>query len=653
MTMIKALKCHCCLCMKRSCIRQYSQLPKLGFIKDIEQSNSDIDYSYTTNSTKNNKENKSLPSPPLLSSMSRIFLSKSNLNSIESNSQSSKDRNLNNNIINLSNLPSWYERLQKPSSYMINDDISLPQEIIPFRSFQRCYAKVLSIYTDTFLSLTNFKMKELLIKYQNENNNNHNSNSNNSNNNNVDNPNVRIIPQHLQKQNIKIDLAIKKLSELSSNTYILYKRLKVNRLIPPFYLHQQFLIHLGSNNISKLLDLYFELPQPRPFYLKREEFEKFMSLLLRLKFSNNDHKLLIPKIIDVYNDIREFGNEIQLTPFENTKYLSILLNDWSNNNTSLISEDEMFNKIIKMKSLNSIKRLSFCPAMWNLLLIYFPKKTSEIMKLMSNESGLTRLNIEIYLKHIKSFNELNNLLELMKLKFFHLDTYLLNLIILKLIEFNKSNIALNLINEILIKFNNISNLNWSFSTKKIDRIQLFKIDVLNKTFQQLHNEEINNNNNNEIGKFSNFTWLRYKFKPSPLIISKLLINLNSYNDQLKLLNLMIKQNIPIVNKHAINLLLLNDLNQIEKFKLIPLILSLVKSSLEFNKTLHRVSIDSRYDTNDLSTYIHDESNEIFELKDIFKISLKLYDDNEHLENVDEIRIAIANQLVSLNDIINK
>lgn len=579
--------------------RFYSQYPKIGFVTDIEKTN--IEYKYINDNTNLeqdksstlNVDNKILDIIP--NSMSQITIPNNNYNLKK-----------NNNIIDLSKLPSWYERLQNPSTYNIINDIIKCSKPTPFRSFQRCYVKLLTSYADRFISLTKPQMKELQLKLENQD-----------------------LPNHLQQEQIKLDLVSKRLSDLSANTYIMYKRLKINRLTSPFYLHQQFLIHLGANNLSKLLDLYFELPEPRPLYLKREEFEKLMSLLLRLKISNDDHKSLLPKIIDVYDDIRKNGNGINLTPFEETKYLSFLLNLWTEEN---LSQEEKYIKIINLKS-NSTKKLNFCPAMWNILLTHFPEKNNEIIKMMSEESGISRTNIEIYLKHSKSFNEFCNLLELMKLKFFHIDPYLLDTIILKLIEFNKTNDALSLIFQIIKKFHKISNLNWIFLTKKDQRFHLFKLDVLNKTLQQLNNE------------FSNkpFTWLRYKFKPNPFTIGKLLTCLNSNDDKSKLLILMTEQNIPLANKFAIELL--KDCN----FDTIPLILTLVNSSFQFNDDLHKFSTDARFDTNYLKNFIYDSSDSIFELKEIFKISLKLYDENEKLENSDNTRISIAGQLVSLNN----
>lgn len=581
--------------------RFYSQYPKLGFITDIEKTN--IEYKYINdnidpNQDKNlnlNIDNKIEDIIP--NSMSQITIPNHNYDSTK-----------NNNIVDLSKLPSWYERLKNPSTYNIINDIIECRNLTPFRSFQRCYVKLLTSYADQYISLTKPQMKELQSKFENQNS-----------------------PNHLQQEQIKINLVSKKLSDLSSNTYIIYKRLKISRLTPPFYLHQQFLIHLGANNLSKLLDLYFELPEPRPLYLKREEFEKLMSLLLRLKISNDDHKSLLPKIVDVYEDIRKNGNGINLTPFEETKYLLFLLNLWIEEN---LSQEEKFIRIINLKS-NSAKKLNFCPAMWNILLTHFPEKNSEIIKIMSEESGISRLNIEIYLKHTESFDEFKNLLELMKLKFFHIDPYLLDTIILKLIEFNKVNDALNLIFQIMKIFHNISNSNWVFLTKKEQRIHLFKLDVLNKTLQQLNNETSN----------TSFTWLRYKFKPNPFTIGKLLTSLKLNNDKFKLLILMREQKIPLANKFAIELL--KDCS----FECIPIILTLVNSSFQFNNDLHKFSKDAKFDTNYLKNFIYDPSDSIFELKEIFKISLKLYDENEKLENSGNIRVSIAGQLVVLNGVL--
>ncbi|GAV27890.1 hypothetical protein PMKS-001358 [Pichia membranifaciens] len=527
--------------------------------------------------------------------MGRLFLSKQKYDEPESSDGHS----------DISSLPSWYERLQKPSSYRIEEDIRQSDYDIPYRSFQRCYSRVLASYTDTFLSLTKPHMRELQARFHD--------------------PNV---PDNIQQQQIKIDVAVRKLSDLSANTFIMYKRLKVKRLTPPFYLHQQFLVHLGAKNTSKLLDLYFDLPEPRPLYLKREEFERLMSLILRLKISG-DHRALIPRVVEVYEDIRQNGNGIDLTPFEETKYFSLLLNSWKEEG---LLQEEKYDKVLSLK-FDSKKNLKFCPAMWNIMLTHFPEKSEEIMMMMANETGITRSTSEIFLRHLRTYDEFNNALELMKLKYFHVDPWLMDIILERYIDFGKSNEALQLLSETLTVFKDISALNWTFSTQKFQRTELFKIDNLNKTFQQLHNEMPD----------KPFTWLRYKFKPSPLTVGKLLVSLKHDDQKLKLLGLMKKQDIPLVNKFAVQLL--RDCS----FRSLPIILELVNSSINFNSQLHIVFKDSRYNISYLSGFICDQRNPLLELKEIFRQSIRIYDDNVDLADSDGNRAAVADQLVRLND----
>lgn len=567
--------------------RHHSRLPKLSFtVIDQDKHNVAYNPALTTSTDKTNES----PVP----SMSRIVLPES-----KSSDSESKD------IVDISSLPSWYERLQKPSSYRIEEDVKASSSAIPYRSFQRCYSRLLALYTDTFLSLPKPQMRELQARFHNQN-----------------------LPEEIQQQQIKIDAAVRKLSDLSANTFVIYKRLKVKRLTPPFYLHQQFLVHLGAKNTSKLLDLYFDLPEPRPLYLKREEFERLMSLLLRLKISG-DHRTLIPRVVEVYEDIRQNGKGIGLTPFEETKYLSFLLNLWKEQN---ISQEEKYNKILDLK-FNSKRRMKFCPAMWNIMMTHFPQKSDEIMKLMANEVGITRSISEVFLRHLETYDELNNALELMRLKYFHIDPWLLDVIIEKYIEFNKSSEALELITETLRIFEDISTLNWVFPTQKFRRSEMFKIEMLDKTLQQLHNELPE----------KPFTWFRYKFKPSPLTLGKLLVSLEQEDQKQSLLILMKQQNIPLVNKFALELL--NSCS----FEKMSLLLELVNSSVAFNTQLHSVSKDSKYDMKYFSGFVHNPTDPLLELKDVFRQSIKLYDDNVDNDDFNDVRAVIADQLVRLNE----
>lgn len=511
----------------------------------------------------------------------------------------------------LSGIPTWYERLNAPSSYRLEKDPLLGQVSVPYRSFQRCYARVLSSYTDRFLSLTKPHLKELLLDFPN-----------------------KELPTHVQEQQIKINTAVRRLSDLSLNTFIIYQRLKVKRNTPPFYLHQQFLVHLGEKNTVKLLDLYFDFPEPRPLYLKREEFERFMSLLLGLKISG-DHRSLLKRIVEVFEDIRANGAGIQLTPFEETKYLSILLGLWKEQQ---IPQEEKFNRILKLRSNEECypKKLNFCPAMWNIVISHFPEFSDEVMKMMAEEIGINRSTAEIFLRHLNTEDQLNNALELMKLKHFHLDPWLLNIVVDKYISFGKSMEALDLVTKVLSVFEDVSSLTWVFPTQKYYRTAIFRIDVLNKTLQQLFNEDAN----------SEFAWLKYKFKPSPLTLGRLAVSLQD-KERIELLKLMIQQNIPLVNKHALELLENKD------FTTLSLVLNLVNNSKEFNKRLHQVSTDAKYDTIYYKQFIQDAADPTFELKQIFRASIKIYDDFESLEGMDLVRADAADQLLKLNEELKK
>lgn len=561
---------------------QYIQVPKLHFINIKEETPTELIVKRPEVQT---------PQP----TMSRIDL----LQYIKGNKENNVGSWQNN--LRISDLPSWYERLNLPSSYSLLNDKSLEEIPTLYRSFQRCYARVLASFTDNYLSLPKSRMKELQAKLSDQE-----------------------LPENIQQQLVKISVATRKFSELSSNTYTLYQRLKINRLTPPFYLHQQFLINLGEENVERLLELYFELPEPRPLHLKREEFERFMRILLRLKISK-DHKLLLPKLVQLYEDIQINGRGIQLTSFETTKYFSFLLNLWKQQDIPL---DERFQRILKMKERRGLNRLVFYPAMWNIFLSHFPFKIDEIMKLMANESGLTRSTASTFIKYLKSLDSLNNTLELMKLKRFHLDPYLFDLIIEKYTEFGKSKDAFQVVESVINKFENISEMNYVIPTKASHRIDIFRIDILNKTFQQLHNYDPK----------LKFSWLKYKFKPSPFTLGKLLISLDTYN-RYKLLKIMLEHKIPLSNKHALKLIQQRHLNSL------PYILRLVNESQAFNERLHQVIHDVRYDTKFLEQFVHDKNDRIVETNEIFDLSISIYKENQKTDNIDSIKSDIAAELI--------
>lgn len=560
---------------------QYIQVPKLHFV-NIEN---------TTHSELIVKRPETSSSPP---TMSQIDLQYAHHNREEIGEPR-------HGIIRISTLPSWYERLDSPSSYSLLDDHSFKEASALYRSFQRCYARLLASFTDNYLSLPDYRLKELQAKLPNQE-----------------------LAENIQQQLVKINVAARRFTELSSNTYTLYQRLKINRLTPPFYLHQQFLINLQEENIEKLIDLYFELPEPRPLYLKREEFEKLMRILLRLKISGN-HKLLLPKLVQLYDDVRTNGKGIQLTSFETTKYFSFLLNLWKEQGVPL---DERFKRVLKMKETRGTNKLVFYPAMWNIFLSHFPFRVDEIMKLMANESGLTRSTAATFIKYLKSFDSLNNTLELMKLKKFHLDPFLLDLIVEKYIEFGKSKEAFEIIKTIINRFEDISDMNYVIPSKASQRIDIFRIDVLNKTLQQMHNY------NPEM----KFSWLKYKFKPSPFTLGKLLLSLDTYN-RYKLLKIMLEHKIPLSNKHALKLVGQRHLNSL------PFILRLVNESQPFNEQLHHAIDDVKYDTKYLEQFVHDRNDRIVETNEIFDLSVSIYKENENDENISSIKSDIAAELI--------
>lgn len=513
-------------------------------------------------------------------------------------------------IVDIKNFPTWYERLDSISSYRLHKDIALEgQEKKIYSSFSKCYSRVLSYYADHFISLTRERLHDLMSKLDNSDK-----------------------PDHVQKLYIKIDLSEKRLSTISRNTYVIYQRLKVERETLPFYLHQQFLIHLNEGNIAKLLNVYFEFPHPRPLHLKREEFEKFMKLILKIKISG-DHKPLLKKIVEVFADIRENGGPISLTPFEDTKYFSLMLNSWESEG---MSKSEIYEKVLEIRAVKGPKPLKFVPAMWNCFLTHVPEKSEEILKLMAKEIGLTRFTAEIVLNNADSFDRLCNTLELMKLKNFHMDEKIFALVVRKYIQFGKTHEALELVEKLLDSFQDLTSRNYSFRPLSLERTEVFKLDILNKAFQQLHNEQ----------QEMEHQWLQYKFIPSPFALGELLVSLDR-EGIIRLLNTMIKHNIPLTHKHALNV--------IEKIEpsLLHLVLESVNRSRDFNINLKKISEEPKYNTAFYKNYTLQHQDIVLELREIFRKSLFLYDQMVDHVVPEKSRLKTVEQLVSITDYVKK
>jgi hypothetical protein len=537
-------------------------------------------------------------------SMSRIDLNKFDI----------KDKD--SAVMDIYKIPSWYERLSTPSTYRIHEDIINTSFSVPYRSFDRCYSRVLSYYFDAFLPMNRTEMEEKMAKLPNQD-----------------------IPVSLQRQIVKVKAVERKLSQLSLNTYCIYKRLETPRDTPPFHLYQPFSIYLAERDIGKLLDAYFKLPSPRPQNIKREDFEIFMSLLLGVKASG-DHDGLISQIVEVFEDIRKNGDGILLTPFENTKYLSLLLLKWRQEG---VSQENKFKNVLKMKNNNYLKgeeniKLQFSPAMWDIMVSHFPEFGNEIMMMMANETGLSRLTAGSLIKCLTTYDELCNALDLMKLKNYHMDSQLFDIVLEKHLELGRVQEAWSLLENTMQVFKDISELHWKFLAQKYSRATTFKYDSLNKTLQQLRNENVD--------QPISFSWLQYKFKPSPFIIGKLAFSLD-LAERSKLFKMMIEQNIPLVNKHSMELL------EQQNFTMLSLILKLTNNSVGFNKDLHAIASDARYDTNYYKSYLYHPNGVCFELLEIFRRALDTLRTHSSNGGSTQLENDASNEIKSLKIILEK
>ncbi|ONH77889.1 hypothetical protein BOH78_0223 [Pichia kudriavzevii] len=301
-----------------------------------------------------------------------------------------------------------------------------------------------------------------------------------------------------------------------------------------------------------------------------------------------------------------------------------------------MSKSEIYEKVLEIRAVKGPKPLKFVPAMWNCFLTHVPEKSEEILKLMAKEIGLTRFTAEIVLNNADSFDRLCNTLELMKLKNFHMDEKIFALVVRKYIQFGKTHEALELVEKLLDSFQDLTSRNYSFRPLSLERTEVFKLDILNKAFQQLHNEQ----------QEMEHQWLQYKFIPSPFALGELLVSLDR-EGIIRLLNTMIKHNIPLTHKHALNV--------IEKIEpsLLHLVLESVNRSRDFNINLKKISEEPKYNTAFYKNYTLQHQDIVLELREIFRKSLFLYDQMVDHVVPEKSRLKTVEQLVSITDYVKK
>ncbi|QPG75369.1 hypothetical protein FOA43_002722 [Brettanomyces nanus] len=418
------------------------------------------------------------------------------------------------------------------------------------------------------------------------------------------------------------------LIDSQKNLSVINKRLKLKRLAPDFYLHQQFVINLGKKDLSKMVDIYFELPEPRALYLTSFEFEKFMSQVLAYKMSKEDHILDSEKLVDLFKNLLD--DHIPLTGFELTKYVFFTLKNMSS--LHKLDKDSCFNGVMQLQS-----RFIFTRSIWNLILNEFPEKRDIVLKEMANKVTLNRDLLITLLKTSTSISELANLLGLVQLKHIHLDPQMFELILRKLIGFGYYFLAKGMLETLLtsrrpLKMDSFSEGVPIFPTR-VERKLARQYEAFNGSL--LYRARSAPPRANKVD-FSRLIY--YYFKPSPMICSVFLDSLcdsEVFTEAKKfevnnILELMIKNKIPLINSQLLNVLskLLVSLpeNLELDMKMVLQLNDLALSSIEYNERLHANSKDFKYDKKYLSSFIKEQvgNSVVNELRSSFKLSFELF-----------------------------
>ncbi|VEU23518.1 DEKNAAC104680 [Brettanomyces naardenensis] len=448
-------------------------------------------------------------------------------------------------------------------------------------------------------------------------------------------------------------------SDSRRNLSVINKRLKLKRIPPEFYLHQQFVINLGKKDLSRMLEIYFEFPQPRALHLTGYEFEKFMSLVLSYKMSKEDHLLDSEKLISLFESLHE--DRIPLTDFELTKYVFFTIKYLSKYRG--LDVESCFSGVMRLQS-----RFIFSQSVWNLILNEFPTKRSVIMKDMSNKIVLNRDLILTLCRSSESLVELLGILRVIQMKHIHLDQALLELMLTRLIDFGQYSLAKNVLDSLLDSCRSLPAKN---SYKKDVTIYRTRVQrKLSRQYEALNGVLLSRARSASSFSSSKATSSRlvyYFFKPSSMLCCSFLgslCNVETLTDNRKfeisnLLQLMIKYKIPLINLQAISILsglLANPVDDSVAQRLDMDILDhlneLVFSSIDYNEYLHTCSKDFRFDKDYLREFIDGKDGEsvVKELGTVFKLSFNVYrrwpTENETVEK-ESLRATVKGRMLRI------
>lgn len=443
-------------------------------------------------------------------------------------------------------------------------------------------------------------------------------------------------------------------SESKQNLAIINKRMKLKRQPPEFYLHQQFVISLGKKDVSKLIDIYFDFPSQKALHLTEYEFEKFMSLILGYRMSKEDRIAHSGKLISLFKSL--LSDRIPLTSFELTKYVFFTIRNLTEYRQ--LPTQECYEDVMKLQ-----KSFTFNPAIWNLILTQFPNHKLEIIKQMSRNTILNRDLTRKLVQACTTPAQLVNMLSIIKFTHSHIDQMLFEDILIKLVDLGFYSFAKSILNLIL-------NAQTRKSTYSKGR------SILRRKSQRFINNQIEAFNGVLLYRARNLSedivrkhysrYLYYIFKPSPMMMASFLESLTnpkSFTDnkrfELKdLLETMVKFQIPLLNSSALSILVALTNNQSEQhfidMDIVGLLNELVYESIAYNESLHKYSIDGRYDKKYLGKFINKQvgSSVALELKAIFKLSFnvfKRWPSSEKDATYSKKRIHVKTRLLKIYD----
>lgn len=507
---------------------------------------------------------------------------------------------------------SWFSKVPQKLDYNFTTDLLMELDKPRHRSFNRCLFRTLTCYGNTMV----------LEK-----------------------------PKHIGESN-DVDSKIKFISnslKSNDNSFIRKQRLSVERANAPFYIHQQFQMNLLTDNLEDLIQLYFQLPSPRPMYLKRNELEKFIVMLL--KFNPRSNPELTTPVIKVFEDLFYKGGKIKLSKSERVKLFSL----YAYRITQIPEGEEDVNKSYQF--LNRVRTtigIDKTNDVWIILNTHFPNHSKTITSDMCKHIGVNRVVLPMILKSTRSAKQLHNILKLVKMKNIHIDNELINVIIHQFLSLGMIDDSIRIINGLIMKFS--KNVNLMKSWRPNGRKFVEQLNILN----------LARNGNNMTG---NKNWMNgmltpYPISPSPLTIGEVLTNEKISNEQFLELLLNVEINgIPLSYKCIHTLIsqtedfdslrtILEILLNLEDINT-PMINSNVK---EFNEQLFNYEnkdVDESNDGNEINNDILDERQWLLK---ILKSGVETHDRviNKGTKEIDElVKNRVQSLLVDLNSILNK